>query len=99
MKLMANPGRDVEAELTRWAAEIVALRVVLFALTQQIIDTSPRSSELLVAAFDRADQMAKALVLRVGKNAHPHARQILLTIKQLRKSIPDGPKRRRPFVH
>jgi hypothetical protein len=60
---MKNPGRDVEAELTRWAAEIVALRLVLFALTQQIVETSPRSSESLVAAFDRADQMAKALVL------------------------------------
>jgi len=96
---MANPSRDIEAELTRWAAEIVALRVVLFALTQQIIDTSPRSSELLVAAFDQADQMAKTLVLRVGKNARPDARQILLMIKKLRKSIPDGPKRRRRFLH
>ena len=96
---MANPGRDIEAELTRWAAEIVALRVVLFALTQQIIDTSPRSSELLVAAFDRADQMVKALVLRVGKNARLDTRQILLMIEQLRKSILDRPRRRRRFVH
>jgi hypothetical protein len=96
---MANPARDIEAELTRWAAEIVALRVVLFALTQQLIDTSPQSSELLVAAFDRADQMAQALVLRTGKNARPDTRQILLMIEQLRKSTLDGPKRRRRFVH
>jgi hypothetical protein len=93
---MANASRDIEAELMSWAAEIVALRVVLFALTQQ---TSPRSSELLVAAFDRADQMAKTLVLRAGKNACPDTRQILLMIKQLRKSIPDGPNRRRRVVH
>ena len=86
---MKNPGRDIEAELTSWAAEIVALRLVLFALTQQIVETSP-SSELLVAAFDRADQMAKALVLRVGKNARPDTRQILLMIEQLRKSIGEG---------
>jgi hypothetical protein len=96
---MANPGRNIEAELTRWAAEIVALRLVLFALTQQIVETSPRDSESLVAAFDRADQMAKALVLRVGKNARPDTRQILLMIKQLRKSILDRPKRRRRVVH
>jgi hypothetical protein len=96
---MGKSGRDIEAELNWWAAEIVALRLVLFALTQQIVETSPLSSELLVAAFDRADQMAKTLVLRVGKNARPDTRQILLMIEQLRKSIPDGPKRRRRVVH
>ena len=96
---MKNPSRDIEAELNCWAAEIVALRLVLFALTQQIVETSPRSSDLLVAAFDRADQMAEALVLRVGKNARPDTRQIRLMIEQLRKSTIDGPKRKRRVVH
>jgi hypothetical protein len=97
---MGNPRRNIEAELTSWAAEIVALRLALFALTQQIVDASPRSSELLVAAFDRADQMAEALVLRMGKNARPdYTSQLLLIIEQLRKSTLDGPKRRCRVVH
>ena len=96
---MGKSGRDIEAELTSWAAEIVALRLVLFAFTQQIVYASPRCSELLVAAFDRADQMAEALVLRMGKNTRPDTSQILLMIEQLRKSTLDEPKRRRRVVH
>ena len=65
----------------------------------KIVYASPRCSELLVAAFDRADQMAEALVLRMGKNARPDTRQIRLMIEQLRKSTIDGPKRKRRVVH
>lgn len=85
---MTNQPVDVEGELSSLAAETMALQLILTSLINAISKSVPDGARIAKLAFDEADLMAEAMVIRIGKQGRPdHTGKILPIIDQLRKSI------------
>ena len=69
--MVDDVSSDVEAELASWAAENIAMLLILQALIRQLKHLSPNGLDIMRIAFDEADEMAEALILRVGNKGHP----------------------------
>jgi hypothetical protein len=77
---------NVEGEISSLAAETIALQIVLMSLISQLVASGPNGRSMAVKAFDEADRMAEAMIIRIGKaGRHDHTGKILPIIEQLRK--------------